>query len=588
MERPQRWDVPFDFNMTDGDVSYLMGIAPFNDIEEQKFPKNLPLRDIVKNDTRIVNFKRGDIVVKEGDYGNSAFFILEGDVRVVLHNDYSEKLEKILLQKQEIKRRGIFSSIFQLFTNSKIAELRKRVRASKNAFSDNKESDESLASLREDESGNKRLFLQDIPGILNEDKTVLIGAGEFFGEISALGRTPRSATIYASSENTQLLEIKWQGLRDIRKYTPAIKEHIDNLYRERSLETHLKESEIFAHLSEGDLKKVADATIFKSLGSFEWFSSYQKLIKKEADANSRLNDEPPIIEQGVIAEDLVLIRSGFARISEKSGNGHRTKGYLGKGQIFGLREIYHNWIEKDDMPFQDTIRAVGHTDILIVPSYVLEEIVFPNLPKKFIPKDIGRSGKLNFSNQKHITKRDKDKSRIRTEVLEFIVEKRYMNGQKTMMINLDRCTRCDDCVQACSVSHGGNPRFVRQGEHVGSLMVANACMHCQDPVCMIGCPTGAIGRNSSEGQITINDITCIGCQTCANSCPYENIKMVQVKDQQGAFVLDGNNRPILKATKCDLCIEQMGGPACETSCPHDALVRMDMTDRNRLAKWINR
>jgi len=108
-------------------------------------------------------------------------------------------------------------------------------------------------------------------------------------------------------------------------------------------------------------------------------------------------------------------------------------------------------------------------------------------------------------------------------------------------------------------------------------MIANACMHCADPVCMIGCPTGAIHRDSMRGNVVINDLTCIGCATCANSCPYNNIRMVEIRATNGDFVLDQNtNLPILKATKCDLCTDQLGGPACERACPHDALKRVDM------------
>ena len=34
-------------------------------------------------------------------------------------------------------------------------------------------------------------------------------------------------------------------------------------------------------------------------------------------------------------------------------------------------------------------------------------------------------------------------------------------------------------------------------------------------------------------------------------------------------------RPIVKATKCDLCATNPGGPACVRACPHDALQRVD-------------
>jgi Fe-S-cluster-containing dehydrogenase component len=107
-------------------------------------------------------------------------------------------------------------------------------------------------------------------------------------------------------------------------------------------------------------------------------------------------------------------------------------------------------------------------------------------------------------------------------------------------------------------------------------MVANACMHCADPVCMIGCPTGAIHRTEQGGMVVINDDTCIGCGTCANSCPYDNIRLVEIRDMDGNLLLDRDTqRPIQKATKCDLCATNPGGPACVRACPHDALRRVD-------------
>ena len=122
-------------------------------------------------------------------------------------------------------------------------------------------------------------------------------------------------------------------------------------------------------------------------------------------------------------------------------------------------------------------------------------------------------------------------------------------------------------------------------------MVANACMHCVDPVCMIGCPTGAIHRDLEGGQVVINDTTCIGCSSCAASCPYDNIRMVEVRDRSNddAIMIDpGVGKPIVKATKCDLCVDHHGGPACERACPHDALIRVDLRNLDELGKWFNR
>ena len=105
---------------------------------------------------------------------------------------------------------------------------------------------------------------------------------------------------------------------------------------------------------------------------------------------------------------------------------------------------------------------------------------------------------------------------------------------------------------------------------------------------MIGCPTGAISRDSAGGQVVINDITCIGCSTCANSCPYNNIQMVEIRDARGEPLLDQEKKPVTKAAKCDLCLEQPAGPACVRACPHDALTRLNIRDTDTLAAWLQR
>ena len=51
---------------------------------------------------------------------------------------------------------------------------------------------------------------------------------------------------------------------------------------------------------------------------------------------------------------------------------------------------------------------------------------------------------------------------------EFFAENRTLNGTATMLIDLDRCTRCDDCVTACASGHNNNPRFVRHGVALGN------------------------------------------------------------------------------------------------------------------------
>lgn len=238
-----------------------------------------------------------------------------------------------------------------------------------------------------------------------------------------------------------------------------------------------------------------------------------------------------------------------------------------------------------------SLRALGYVDVLRIPQAVLEEHVFPNVSQQELQEAAAKHALYCTQHhcEKHRGQLGGEQGRVETPLLEFLVERRLINGQQAMLVNLDRCTRCDDCIRACAATHDSNPRLLRHGQRHGSHMVAHACMHCVDPVCMIGCPTGAIGRDTETGTVRINDLTCIGCSTCADSCPYDNIRMVEVRDRHGAIAIDETTQqPIYKATKCDLCIDRVGGPACQHACPHDALVRIDLGNLGELSQWISR
>jgi Fe-S-cluster-containing dehydrogenase component/CRP-like cAMP-binding protein len=533
MIRPHRWDVPFDSDMTDADVDSLMSTPEIANVRAEGFPSHIPLRGILKNDARIVAFQPGDIVCREGDYGNSAFLILTGAVRVVLSHLPSE-----LLGRQPARKKGFFQSVSQLWTNTRVPEVRDTERYRK-------------VRTQSRAAGTKtRIYLQDAPAVLDQHRTVTLPAGQIFGELAALGRVPRSATVLAATE-TRLLEIRWQGLRELRRYDPGWKRHIDENYRKNALHAVLQANPLFANLTANDLQAVADQVKLRTYGSFDWHVSY-----KEMRAKGDTGDEPIIAAEGLEPDGIYLIRAGFARVSVKFGSAQRTLAYLGAGDQFGLDETYESWITRKAAKRRNSLSGLGYVDVLRVPSSVLEKYVFPHLRSPPTPA------------------RPIDRPIHDDAFAEWLVDERLINGTQTMLIDLDRCVRCDDCVKACSSTHGGNPRFIRHGRTFDHWMVANACMHCRDPVCMIGCPTGAIHRHVTAGVVVINDDTCIGCGTCANSCPYDNIRLVEISNPSGDAVVDDEGRAIVKATKCDLCVEQLGGPACARACPHDALRRV--------------
>ena len=65
--------------------------------------------------------------------------------------------------------------------------------------------------------------------------------------------------------------------------------------------------------------------------------------------------------------------------------------------------------------------------------------------------------------------------------------------------------------------------------------------------------------------------------------------MVHVYDDKGDQINSATTfSPIVKATKCDLCVDQRPGvsPACERACPHDALKRVDMRNLDGFSEWL--
>ncbi|HRX81310.1 MAG TPA: cyclic nucleotide-binding domain-containing protein, partial [Pirellulaceae bacterium] len=500
-------------------------------------------------------------------WGNSAFLVISGNVRVELGSAAS--LPSEILGRQSVPRKSLFQSIAQLWKKSSEPEVR------------------DVAAYRDDPrigtrgTGEQtRIYLQDVSTVLSKYKTATIEAGQFFGESAALGRTPRQATVFAE-RSTQLLEIRWQGLRDLMRRDDGLQKHIDTVFRDRALKWFLLNTPIFSHLGSEDINELVAQATFETHGQYDWAGSFKRLAKEGIDTD--LQHEPLIAEEGNHPNGVVIVRSGLARLSRRHEHGHRTTGYLTPGQIYGLDEIIDGWLGKTPKPLTSSLRAIGIANVVTIPTRLIEKLLLEKADRRNL---LGRGSSPTdpLANRPKI-----DTTRINSDFVEFLVENRYVNGTATMLIDMDRCTRCDDCVRACADTHDNNPRFLRRGPIQNNIMVAHACMHCEDPVCMIECPTGAIHRQTEGGQVVINDQTCIGCSACANNCLYNAIRMVEVRHQDGDFIRDDQKHaPIVKATKCDLCSDQLGGPACQRACPHDALIRMDMRDVKQLTDWYTR
>jgi Fe-S-cluster-containing dehydrogenase component/CRP-like cAMP-binding protein len=556
-ERNRRWDEPFGGEPLDAEtVTRIRALPTFANVDAAEFQAWLPLDKIIANDGRLRRYQSGEVVIRKGDYGNSLFVILEGGVLALPVSVETETYG-------QARKPGTswWRSIARVIASAKPPEYRARRQRWRQHG--------TPVSQPPMPTGLGKIDIDEAKG---RYPTISFQPPEVFGELAALTGSQRTATVIASEDDTLLFELRWQGVRDIRTWSTPFRQHIDRLYRERGLVNRLRECPILHHLDKPALDEIAKESLFETHGVVDWMYRFKK--ERQADVSNVIEQETVICQQGDHVDGLLLINRGFARVTERVDYGEQAIGHLSVNDVFGLDEITAITAGETGVVLKASLRAIGYVDIVRIPTKLVVKYVLPGLPAHLrIDKRISAST-------------EPATLKMQQDMMDFFVDHRFINGEQAMVINLDRCVGCDDCVKACASAHDNNPRFRRHGFSHHNAMVVNACMHCTDPVCLIGCPTGAIHREEGSGTVVINDGTCIGCATCANSCPYDNIKMVDIRDKTGAFLLDNDGQTISRATKCDLCVDQLTGPACAQACPHDALIRIDIRDSRKLLAWL--
>ena len=158
------------------------------------------------------------------------------------------------------------------------------------------------------------------------------------------------------------------------------------------------------------------------------------------------------------------------------------------------------------------------------------------------------------------------------------------NKQHAFHFTADNCIGCHACEAACSekndnpahisfrsvgyVEGGTYPDFTR-------MNISMACNHCDDPVCLKGCPTRAYTKHAEYGAVLQDPETCFGCGYCTWVCPYNAPQLDPIKGQ---------------VSKCNMCVDRLEvglKPACVSACLGNALnfgVVENTPDRREQAK----
>ncbi|MBI2376059.1 MAG: NAD(P)-binding domain-containing protein [Deltaproteobacteria bacterium] len=108
---------------------------------------------------------------------------------------------------------------------------------------------------------------------------------------------------------------------------------------------------------------------------------------------------------------------------------------------------------------------------------------------------------------------------------DFFLRHNYSFATTLKVIDLEACIGCDGCERACESRHGTS-RLVRKGPVLGSLAFPIACRTCVDHRCLPACGFDSISLDPN-GEVRINQKTCVGCTACQAACPNGVIEMVE-------------------------------------------------------------
>ena len=350
IDRPSRWDVAFDPEMSDEDFAMLMGRPEIKALDPEAFPRSAPLDGLVRHDMRVNRYEAGEIVVRRGRLRKFGVFNSSGELLIARSPGIPE--EQLGRSKEE--RRGVLPRLKTLLGNANISEKRDTERYQhRNANVTN--------------NGARGAFLQDVPAIVEAGDIVRLSEGTFFGELAALGRVPRSVSIFAEKPAV-VMEMLAGPQRYRMKVDRDWRNKINDLYRTTALDSYLRQLPLLRGLAEEKYGEITNECLFETYGGFDWHVSFNK-------SNA---EEPIIAKEGDYPDGLLVVRAGFARVSQKFGNGQKTLTYLGAGDMFGLEELYQAWQGDHVTGFElkSSISALGYVDVIRIPVTVLERHVF--------------------------------------------------------------------------------------------------------------------------------------------------------------------------------------------------------------------
>ncbi len=373
------------------------------------------------------------------------------------------------------------------------------------------------------------------------DTRTVLGAGEFFGEMSLISGRRRNATVYAHADCI-LIETPRRVMNNLINTVDEVKEHIDQVFILRAIHTQFAPTSNVEDLSE---------------------------LVTSAELRS-YNTGDIIFSEGDQGNELHLIRRGSVTVSRRINGRDVVLSYVPAGKYVGEMGLLGN-TERNG-----TVQAAVPTETVVMKS------------EPFLAL-LERHPQMREQVQERVRERLNANVRMEQateengELMSFLMRQGLGEATDVLLIDESLCIRCNHCEEACASTHGGTSRLNREaGPTYAEIHVPTSCRHCEHPHCMKECPPDAISRNAN-GEVVIHD-NCIGCGKCEENCPYGVIQMAEPQAQKPSLIRDllfgrdpggGDDagQQEKQAVKCDMCGDLEGGPACVRACPTGAAIR---------------
>ncbi len=267
------------------------------------------------------HFKPGEVICREGEYGSTAFYILEGKARVSIASPIAH-----------VKTKGVVRKFW--------GKLSSRLTQRQN-------------DTREEETSQHWIHIDAPLDLSYENPVATLGPGDLCGEMTCMSLYPRSATIQAETDCIVLEMLR--NVLDIMQRNKTFRAQLDRSYRQRALDSHLRAVPVFAGLTD------------------EFIESLREKVEL-----LRFTPGQVICRQGEPADSFYLVRIGFVKVSQAHPGGEMILAYLSRGEYFGETGLLMGDVR------MASCTALDHVEVVRISAQDFNTMtkLFPDVRKK--------------------------------------------------------------------------------------------------------------------------------------------------------------------------------------------------------------